>query len=115
MEHPSIERVVELVRRQAGLRPSVAILAETRLERDLGVTGDDGDDLLRAAEKEFGVTFTRESFDLKPGEYLFGPEGLLPDLIGLFKHSRDEIKPFTVGDLHVVICKELAKKADTAS
>lgn len=112
MEHPSIEQVGELVRRKAGLRPTVVISAETQLEHDLGITGDDGVELLRAAEKEFGVAFTRESFNLKPDEYLFGPESSLLDIVWSFRQC--EIRPFSVGDLHTAICEELTRKVSSA-
>lgn len=61
-----------------------AIVPEMQFERDLGLTGDDGGDLLLAVEKEFEVrlgdeaTGVREAFNLQPNEYLFNSEGWGP-------------------------------------
>jgi hypothetical protein len=55
--------------------------AKHNFEGDLGLTGDDGTDLLTATEKRFDVTFDDsetgipETFDLRPNEYLFNSEG----------------------------------------
>ena len=68
------------------------IRPETRFERDLGVAGDDGNLLLEATDRRFGVslcseeTGVRETFNLGPNEYLFhsegiGPEGMAPSLL----------------------------------
>ena len=57
------------------------IAPETQFERDLGLTGDDGDELLLATQRRFGVklgseeTGIRETFNLLPNEYLFHSEG----------------------------------------
>ena len=84
------------------------IRSETRFERDLGVTGDDGNDLLEATERRFGVllcseeTGVRETFKLGPNEYLFhsegiGPDGMAPSL--LFGPITPIVREFTVGEL----------------
>jgi hypothetical protein len=84
------------------------IRPDTRFERDLGVTGDDGNDLLEATERRFGVslcseeTGVRETFNLRPNEYLFhsegiGPEGVAPSL--LFGPTVPIVRGFTVGEL----------------
>lgn len=58
-----------------------AITSETQFECDLGITGDDGVELLKAAAQRFMVKFEseetglRESFSLQPNEYLFNTEG----------------------------------------
>ena len=36
------------------------IVPETELERGLGITGDDGSELLEATEKQFKVAFQRD-------------------------------------------------------
>src|SRR5258707_127028 len=84
------------------------IRSETRFELDLGVTGDDGNDLLEATERRFGVllcseeTGVRETFNLGPNEYLFhsegiGPDGMAPSL--LFGPTTPIVREFTVGEL----------------
>ena len=91
-----------------------AITPETQFERDLGVTGDDGVELLKAAEKKFNVRFEseqtglRESFNLKPNEYLFNAEGWGPspkEFISLFSGPSSIVRKFTVGELFDAIRK----------
>ena len=108
--------VSDLVRDFGGIPKSRSISSDTRIDADLGITGDDGDDLLQYAEKHFGVeladtdTGYRETFNLRPNEYLFHSEGF--DLgIGIFmRWIRREPKPvvvnLTVGDLHRAISKK---------
>jgi len=111
MREPSFEELVEMIREKCGFDPCKLIGPETQFERDLGVTGDDGDELLTEAEKRFGVIFTRETFDLAPDEFLFGPEASLGDLISLFRNRRNKIRSFSVGELHEAIRKELSARS----
>ena len=114
---PTLEEVIALVRRISGDHKT-PINAGTRLEEDLHITGDDGVELLEAAEQAFGVSFFgdgvdfMELFELKENEYLFTAEGL--DLLGLdrlCRWLRNEPEPvvadLSVGKLHriVVACK----------
>jgi len=93
------------------------VSSETQFERDLGLTGDDGDDLLKATEKRFEVTLSseetgvRETFNLGPNEYLFHSEGL--DLFpfrftSLFEAVEPIIREFTVGELFEAVRKAKA-------
>ncbi|MBK0124352.1 DUF1493 family protein [Pantoea sp. S61] len=50
---PTLEQVIEFVREYSGDLKSV-MTEHTRLEADLGITGDDGVELLEEAEKRFG-------------------------------------------------------------
>lgn len=89
------------------------ITGNSMLESDLGITGDDGIDLLKSIEEAFDVVFSdsengyRTIFNLKKNEYLFHAEGL--DLFGLvefmFRKSRKGVKSISVSDLHQVIVK----------
>ena len=87
---------------------------ETQFERDLGLTGDDGIELLEATEKRFGVTLCseetglRETFNLGPTEYLFHSEGL--DLFpfrftSLLSAVEPTVREFTVGELFEAVRK----------
>jgi len=89
---------------------------ETKFERDLGLTGDDGGDLLLATEKQFCValcsdeTGVRMTFNLEPNEYLFHSEGLelFPfEMTSLFG-SAYSVREFTVGELFEAVCKAKA-------
>jgi len=107
MKEPSFEELGELIREQCGFKACERIEPETQFERDLGVTGDDGCELLEAVEKRFGVTLTRETFNLRPNEFLFGPEASLGDFITLFKIRKSKLRPFSVGEIHEAIRKEM--------
>lgn len=53
---PTLQQVIDFVREFSGDVKSV-ITEHTRLEADLGITGDAGIALLEEAEKRFGVLF----------------------------------------------------------
>jgi hypothetical protein len=77
------------------------ITRRTEFERDLGITGDDGIDLLLAAQKRFNVSLTPELLSLKPGEVLFHSEGFGPNLLGIFRREpASSVRRFTIGDLY---------------
>lgn len=91
------------------------ITLDTQFERDLGLTGDDGDELLLATQARFGVHLgseengIRETFNLGPNEYLFHSEGweLFPSrLVTLFGSANDyTVRSFTVGELFEAVLK----------
>src|SRR5258708_22687531 len=96
------------IREYWGVPVRKKILPETEWERELGLTGDDGDDLLEATEKRFEVrlgneeTGVRETFNLRPNEYLFNSEGWGPspcEIISLFSGGPTVVRKFTVGEL----------------
>jgi len=116
MTSSSFEEVVAFVREFTGVRSHQAITGETRLEADLGVTGDDGKDLLCAAVERFRVDLASpengiaQTLQLGPDEYFFGPEGFdLPGISVLVRWLRGEPRPvyrdLTVGELHEAILK----------
>lgn len=83
---PTLKDVIEFVREFSGDHKS-AITEHTLLDADLGITGDDGVELLEDAEKKFGVSFVteersfQETFGLGENEYLFNSEGV--DFLGI--------------------------------
>ncbi|HEX6802135.1 MAG TPA: DUF1493 family protein [Terriglobales bacterium] len=94
----SFEEFVDFIRSQCGISQKKTITLESRFEDDLGVMGDDGDDLLKATEKHFNVQLSdaehgyRKTFDLGPNEFLFQGEGLF--------NYEGSVREFTVGDLY---------------
>jgi hypothetical protein len=101
-----------------------AITPETQFERDLGLTGDDGDELLKATEKRFDVrlgneeTGVRETFNLQPNEYLFNSEGWGPsraEIISLFSGSPTVVRKFKVGELFEAVRRIRAGQNDASS
>ena len=108
--------VAEFVRGWARVPAKKQITPDTQFERDLGITGDDGDDLLEATQKHFKVNFTdgengvRTIFKLGPNEYLFNSEGFSwgfggTDIITLFSNPNTDysVRSFTVGELSEAI------------
>lgn len=106
---PTFDEFAAFVREYLSVSDRKPIKPETRFERDLGVTGDDGNDLLEATERRFGVllcseeTGVRQTFNLGPNEYLFhsegfGPDGMAPSL--LFGPADPIVREFTVGELY---------------
>jgi acyl carrier protein len=81
MESPTFERVAQLIATECGV-PRADIRPDADVERDLGVTGDDGADLMAAYAREFGVDMA----DLELARH-FGPEGCLPGF-GLYWRLR---------------------------
>src|SRR5262245_27434641 len=71
---PSFDDVADVVAEVTGL-DRARITPASRLEQDLGVTGDDGLELLEALAGKFGTRFERPDHG---GRYLFQGEGVDP-------------------------------------
>jgi len=123
---PSFEDLANFIREFAAIPRRKPIEPETLFEDDLGISGDDGCELLEATEKHFGVCLSspeegyRRTFDLAPHEFLFHSEGLgwdLSDLLSLFRPNAmpSSIKAFTVGDLFEAIKKAPPKPVKPVS
>jgi hypothetical protein len=111
---PSFEEVADFVRRWASVPAKQPITLHTQLERDLGITGDDGGELLEAAQEHFKVDLAdggyRKIFNLGDNEYLFNSEGFSigsggTDMITLFTNTNPSVRRFTVGEL----CEAIGK------
>jgi acyl carrier protein len=119
MPDPSVcfDEFVLFLREWAHIPIREKISPETQFERDLGITGDDGCELLEAAESKFGIHLSseedgyRKTFDLAPNEYLFTSEGgMVHELMSLFNNSV--IRPFTVGELYSAVQHAIARKSE---
>jgi hypothetical protein len=103
---PTFEEFARFVREFTGVSVKTAIVPSTRFEKDLGVTGDDGVDLLRRTQSRFKVVLSsekrgyRDTFKLGPNEFLFHSEGL--DFFGL---CSGQVRQFTVGELYEAVCR----------
>ena len=103
MSSLSFEDFADFIRSQCGISQKKKITPESKFEDDLGVTGDDGVDLLRATEERFGVRLLdaghgyRRTFDLGPDEFLFNSEGWFP--------TPGSVREFKVGDLYSAVVK----------
>jgi Protein of unknown function (DUF1493) len=113
---PSFEEVADFVRKWASVPAKRPITLHTQFERDLGITGDDGGELLQAAQKHFKVDLTdggngyRTIFNLGANEYLFNSEGFSigsggTNLITLFTNTNPSVRAFRVGELCEAIKK----------
>lgn len=105
--------LINLIHEECGISKKVKITPETLIEKGLGITGDDGVDLLRAIEKRFNICFPtdekgfNELFGLAPDEYLFHSEGfnLRSFIMGLFGLDDEKVHPLSVGELYQAILK----------
>jgi hypothetical protein len=118
-----LDDVIMFIRESQGIRARKLITGETLLERDLGITGDDGDQLLAEAQEKFGVSFLgsdgtlRTAFGLAPDEYLFHGEGCNPFALiaNLFGVAVEKVKPLSVRQLHEVIVQLQGQKRAPAT
>ncbi len=111
---PSFDQFVDFLRGWGGISRKKTISPETQFEADLGITGDDGCELLAATEKRFEVLLSsgergyRDTFGLSFDEFLFHSEGLrfgAPPPITLFGSPAEEkVRCFTVGELYRAVC-----------
>ena len=109
----ALEDVIAFIRESQGIGAKKIISESSLLENDLGITGDDGCELLEEVQKEFGVSFSgadgtlREAFDLKRDEYLFHSEGMSLFLIfaNFVGFAIEKVRPLSVGELHRVVAK----------
>jgi len=124
METPSFDDFAEFIRQWAKLSGKKEITPETHFENGLGITGDDGCDLLEATEKRFKITLSsaehgyRKTFNLGPNEVLFHPEGFgpnLPDLLSLAGRHTPVVILFTVGQLYKAVQDALIKKVGNST
>lgn len=104
----TFHNLVSLIRELQGISNKTEINESTLLENDLGITGDDGSELLEAIETRFNLSFEsdsgpslREIFNLEKDQYLFHSEGV--DFLGLiasfFGKKTQNVKPLSVGEL----------------
>ena len=107
---PSLEQLADVIREESGRRG--AIRAEDRIERDLGVVGDDAVELLDAIQARSGIRLDDASgyaarFGLAPDEVLFSAEGLpLPiprTLLAILGLAPARVRDPTVGALHAAL------------
>ena len=113
MKSVSFGEFADFVRDWGAFSKNKQIDPETQFDRDLGITGDDGSDLLIATEKRFGVGLStaedgyRKTFNLGTHEYLFNSEGfgVVPELVSIF--STSTVRAFTVGELYGAVKKAL--------
>ena len=112
MEILTFERFTDFLRQWRRIPKPKMITSETQFDRDLGITGDDGQDLLDATEKEFGIRLSsedhgyRETFNLAPNEYLFQSEGgVVWEPTTLF--GTTTVRAFTVGELYEAVERAL--------
>jgi len=113
MSVPTFDEFAEFIRQFSGISSKRIIRAETQFEKDLGITGDDGVELLEAVENQFGVCLTdsegnlRNTFELKPNEYLFHSEGF--DLLPLWWFGighKPSVRDFAVGELYEAVYRQ---------
>jgi hypothetical protein len=113
---PTLDDVTDFIREFSGILPSRLLTATTRLDADLNITGDDGQELLEHAARRFDAKLANEAdgyrstFSLGENEYLFHPEGF--DLLGvsaliswIMRKPRPLVRDLTIGELHSAILR----------
>ena len=117
MEEVSFDEFCDFIRDFAGMKRTEIIAPESLFEDDLGITGDDGCELLEAAEKHFGVRLSTEkdgyrgTFNLYPNEFLFESEGLFPGLLDtLLLRQPHIVHEFKVAELFAAVQNALKQK-----
>ncbi|MFZ4833610.1 hypothetical protein [Rouxiella sp. Mn2063] len=119
---PSLVQVIEFVRDFSSHRRT-PINEDTYLEADLGITGDDGSELLEEIAQAFGVILCTEedgyrtTFGLQENEYLFQSEGFDLFCINRFIDwlrgvPRPIIRDLSIGQLHRALVAAYSTKAD---
>ena len=96
---PTFEDVAQLIADTTGVHPS-QITPIARLEKDLGITGDDGLELLEVLAERFGTDFDRPNHGRR---YLFHPEGF--DIFAILGLSSYTVIPITVSDIHLAVVR----------
>jgi hypothetical protein len=117
MENLSFDQFAEFIRESCRISRKSKIAPESEFEADLGITGDDGVDLLNATERRFDVRLCsdghrfRETFNLEPNEFLFHSEGFGPDWAAPLGRPSAIIRAFTVGELYRAVQEALRRKS----
>lgn len=107
----SLDELIALIRERQGISGKKEITESSRLEKDLGITGDDGCELIEAVEKKFNLFLAgpdgsyREAFGLLDGQHLFHSE---MNLLWVFVR-HENVKAITVGELHLAACQAKEK------
>jgi hypothetical protein len=87
--------VIDFLRTESGTSPKKRIDANTKIGRDLGVDGDDAEELLQAFSKKFNVNINQFPFR----DY-FGPETAFNPVFFLWHiFFGKKLKELTVNDL----------------
>lgn len=105
---PLFADLVQFIRKECGVRPEEPISLKTRINHDLGVGGDDGDEFMQHLMDRFGLS--RQYVEQRVGARdFFGPEGtslavlILPIHLGLkalgLRGLWNELPPLTVREL----------------
>lgn len=108
-----IDIISPLIRKFCGIPDSTTISENTAFEDDLGITGDDGQELLQFIENELGVSFAggdgsiTDAFNLEQDEYLFHAEGL--SFFSMFQ--KQNVRRTRVKDI-VLALKKVQSKRD---
>jgi hypothetical protein len=109
MSELTIENLIEVIRDCQGFSDKDQITENSDLEKDLGITGDDGSELLEEIEKQFSISFLgadgtiREIFGLAQNEFLFHSEcgvNLFGLIASLWRKENAVVKSITVGQLY---------------
>jgi hypothetical protein len=111
MTVPSFDEFAVSLRKFLGVSAKRPISRSTRFEKDFGVTGEDGVDVLEWAAKTFGAELAsnehgyRQTFGLGENEYLFNSEGFGCLLSLFWPTPKTTVREFTIGELYDAVCQ----------
>ena len=104
MSH-DLNAIIKLIRDFHGIPESVSIEANTKLEKELGITGDDGVELIEFLQDKMKLSFIgtdgtlSEAFDLSKNECLFNSEGFSLN----FFSKKEKVKEIQVKDILLAV------------
>src|SRR5262245_19362155 len=108
MDEPcSLLEFIDFIRETQRIPRSKEVLESSYLEKDLGITGDDGCELLEEIERRFKVSFNPTVLGLRDGQYLFHSEGgkILQLIASVLGRDFENVKSITVGELYRATCR----------
>ncbi len=114
MKFPSFEDLANVIRDSARLKRELRIDPDTKVCRDLGISGSDGAKLLKAIEGHYGIEFKSEPYDRIESDCSILREDRddSPVIQTPLGGSFSEENPFTVGQLYRVLLQELGALPD---
>lgn len=108
MKDLSFDSFTRFIIRERLLDDDYIATKDTLVEDDLGITGDDGAELLEALEKEYQIEFEdgtgslRKAFGMREDEYLFHSEGFC--IFDFWRNRKKEnVIKLTLGKLYDVV------------
>jgi hypothetical protein len=113
VKFPSFEDLARLIRDSARLKRDERIDPDTQVCRDLGISGNDGANLLKAIEVHYQIGFTSDLYDrIERDRSILRKDCDEPMIQSLFGGALSAEHPLTVGQLYRNVLQELSALPD---